>query len=407
MRDSSTPRRSGKGVRPRKPRPDFPLFPHAAGYWAKKVRGKLIYFGKWSDDPTGQRALELWAEAKDDLLAGRVPRGNKDGLTVADLVNRFLSYKLARVESGELTQPTWNEYHATCGTVVQQFGRNRLVADLDSADFEALRSTFAKTVGPVRLGKLVQISRSVFKYAFDAGLIDQPVRYGPAFTRPSKSVLRRHRAEQGPKLFSPSEIVALLEAATPTMRAFVLLACNAALGNADCGRLEFRHLDLTQKDGWGMLDYPRGKTGIARRSALWPETCRAIEAAVAVRKPPADPAHSELVFTTVRGGPWEKATSDKPVSKEFAKLCKAVGIKRKGATFYALRHTARTVLDATGDFPAIDLLMGHAREDMASVYRETIADSRLRVIAEYLRGWLWPNADEAQTDQTTALRVVG
>ena len=34
-----------------KPRPDFPLFPHQCGRWAKKVRGKFVYFSKVADDP--------------------------------------------------------------------------------------------------------------------------------------------------------------------------------------------------------------------------------------------------------------------------------------------------------------------------------------------------------------------
>ena len=51
-----TAKRNSTPVTPRskpdKPRPYFPLFAHATGYWAKKVRGKLVYFGKW-DDPEG------------------------------------------------------------------------------------------------------------------------------------------------------------------------------------------------------------------------------------------------------------------------------------------------------------------------------------------------------------------
>ncbi len=33
--------------------------------------------------------------------------------------------------------------------------------------------------------------------------------------------------------------------------------------------------------------------------------------------------------------------------------------------------------------------MGHARDDMASVYRETISDERLRAVAEHVRKWLF------------------
>ena len=62
--------------------PQFPLFPHQSGRWAKKVRRQLKYFGKVEDDPKGKKALEQWNRVKDDLIAGRTPREAQEGLIV-------------------------------------------------------------------------------------------------------------------------------------------------------------------------------------------------------------------------------------------------------------------------------------------------------------------------------------
>src|SRR3984893_7952125 len=95
-------------TKPSKPRPDFPLFPHATKRWAKKIRGKLHYFGPWSDP---QAALQKYLDQRDDLQAGRKPREKVEGLTVRDLVNRFLTSKKRLADTGEITPRTFADYH--------------------------------------------------------------------------------------------------------------------------------------------------------------------------------------------------------------------------------------------------------------------------------------------------------
>src|SRR5262245_44460424 len=170
-------------AKPSKPYPQFPLFPHATKRWAKKIRGQLHYFGPWSD-PDG--ALKKYLEQKDALHAGRKPRETSTGTTVKEMVNHFLDAKETRVDAGELSVHTWTDYKKACDLLVSAFGKGRLVADLDPDDFAKLRNQMAKKWGPHRLGKTIQCVRCVCKYAYDAGLIDRPVRYGPGFARPSK-----------------------------------------------------------------------------------------------------------------------------------------------------------------------------------------------------------------------------
>src|SRR6266581_7733230 len=100
--------------KPNKPYPDFPLTAHPAGYWCKKIRGKLHYFGPWSDPDA---ALAKYLEQKDALHAGRKPRPDTGGLTVKDAANAFLNHKKALLGAGELSPRTWEGYKVAADEV--------------------------------------------------------------------------------------------------------------------------------------------------------------------------------------------------------------------------------------------------------------------------------------------------
>ena len=371
--------------RPAKPHADYPLFPHRNGQWCKKVRGKHRFFGVW-DNPDS--ALAKWLDQKDDLLAGRTPRVSGGELTVKELCERFVSAKRDLVDSGELALRTWGEYHAGCLRLIRAPGADRLVCDLASDDFEQLRSGLTKTMGPVSLRCEVQRIRSLFKYGFDSGLIDRPVRFGSQFRAPSARVILNARQEKGLMMFESDEIHRILDVAKPQIKAMTLLGANAAFGNHDCSSLPKTALDLDA--GW--VTYPRPKTGIGRRCPLWPETADAIRTALDTHPEPKDPLDANLVFLTAYGRRWVRLNGKvwlDSLSGTFGRIQAELGLKRKGRGFYALRHSFRTVADEVRDRPAIDFIMGHKDPSMAGSYRERIDDSRLVAVTDHVRRWLF------------------
>lgn len=375
--------------KPAKPHPDFPLYLHASGQFAKKVKGRVHYFGT---DP--QAALEKWVVEKDALLAGRAPAPSGD-LTVRELVNAFLTSKKRRVEIGELKQRSWDDYDTICGRIVAMFG-NRPVADLRPADFEALRNDFAKTHGPVALSNDIGRARVVFNYGYKQDLVDRPPKYGDGFKKPSRKVLRCERLKNGKRMFQADEIRRMIDGAGVQLKAMILLGINCAFGNMDCATLPLKALDL--ENGW--VDFGRPKTGIHRRCPLWAETVAALRAAIAMRYEPQDPALAGRVFVTKYKAGWEqKKHRDDPISKECAKVLKTLGFHRPGLGFYALRHTFQTIGEKSRDKDSVRYMMGHVpgANDMDATYNEEAPDdARLLAVVNYVHAWLFAAVPAAQ-----------
>jgi integrase len=319
------------------------------------------------------------------------------------VVNAFLTAKRERVNTGELSEAMWGQYYATCDKVVDHFGRGRTVNDIQPEEFARLRASVATSVGPVTLLGFVTKTRVLFKFAYDFGLLDSPVRYGNAFDRPSRKTLRLNRAAKQPKLFAAVDVWKLINAADPQLAAMIFLGLNGGMGATDCAQLT-RPM-LASRRGW--LDFPRPKTGTLRRFPLWPETVAALCAVRTVRPEARNDTHADRVFLTRTGQPWVRFSGDEKgkrsvmdaVAWRFGKLAERTGVV---GSFYALRHTFRTVADELPDQPAINFLMGHVDNSMADSYRERIADNRLKAVTDHVRAWLW--AGRRKTHNSTRSR---
>ena len=400
MTDSSTRPSRPKREKPGKPYPGFPLYPHLSGKWAKTIRGKGYYFGRWKDP---QGALEEYEAVRDDLHAGRTPK-TKGSLTLRQLCNEYIMARRVDLEAGRLSPTTYGDYDAVCRRMLKVLGESKCVDDLGPRDFEKLYATMAKTHSLASLSREITMTRSVFKWGMENDRIQKVVKFGTSFKAPNRATKRKARAraerENGKRLFTDDEIRKLIENAPVQLKAMILLGINGGLGNSDCGNLPISALDL--KNGW--LSYPRPKSGIERRIPLWTETVEALQEVLRTRKAPHDPADANLVFVTrckqkwvryevahvkVRGKLTIKSKTDDAIATSFGKLLVELGMRRPGLTFYRLRHTFETIAGGCKDQVAVDAIMGHCDSSMAATYRHDIDDSRLRAVVDHVHVWLF------------------
>jgi integrase len=376
--------------KPAKPYPDFPLFPHRSGQWAKVVRRRTRYFGVWED---WQAALDKWLEQKDALLGGREPAANQGGMTLGELVKLCVVAKRGALQAGELAPRTLAEYCTNWKRVVELFGAEREVATLGPADFSRLRASFATSHGPVAL--TADVRRAMVLFNWGHKNYDILPKFGTSFDKPSRAVMRKARAARAKKLFLREEVLKLLKHADLKMRAMIFLGINCAFSNDDCAKLTLARLDLD--GGWHHL--PRNKTGIQRDTPLWPETVEALRAVVGDRPRASSPELEDRVFLTLFGNSFEGSQKDNPISKQMAKLMGPLGLHKKGRGFNSLRHTFKTQAKRTRDGITVEYIMGHADEasDMDDVYNEEVCPEDLKAVTDFVRAWLIPPTDSELT----------
>lgn len=144
---------STTSTRPAKPYPDFPLYAHKIGRWAKKICGRTHFLGRGG---IGKRPYAYtWQRGKTWRPARRPRRqpGVSDALTVQEMVARFLRAPALDVESRALDGRTWKEYESFGERMIRVFGGRASVQDLGLDDFLKLKATSRRPTRACRRSK--------------------------------------------------------------------------------------------------------------------------------------------------------------------------------------------------------------------------------------------------------------
>ncbi len=446
-------------MKPSKPSRDFPLFPHGNGQWAKKIKGKLHYFGPWNDpqaalakfqatgdlqdtpkftEPKAERKRPVFRKPHPDFPLfphqgtgrwAKKVRGNThyfgkveddpDGKKALDLwlaqKDDLLAGRKAQPDHGGLTvKETINRFLNDKLQLLNsnEIGQRTFDEYKATGEFVAEHFSLTRAVSGLTPDDFQELRAKMAKrwgpvrlgneiqrvrsiFRHVDELLDRPVHFGKAFKKPSAKVMRLNRAARGERDFTAEQLRDILAIANPNMKAMTLLAINGGFGNTDLGKLPTKVVNLDE----ARIYWPRTKTGIPRNVPLWPETVEAVKAVLKQDRLAVKKEHEGLLFISPRGKSYVVQNRTYGLTAEFARALKQAGIK--GHSFYDLRHTFQTVAEEARDIPAVKAIMGHSSHsnDMAAVYRQRITKERLLAVTDYLRDWLF--------GQTNSIRSAG
>ena len=352
-------------------------------YWAKKIRGKVHYFGTDYDT-----AIKEYLRQKPYLESGVSPP--LDQVTIANLLNSFLSHRKARLDAGSLSKRTYDDYVEVCDLIVGAISKQHAIATLTVEHFEAVRKGLQKaknkkSVSIKRFDIRLGYARTIFRFAaIDNRLIDRQLPFQSALASVPDKELRKHRQSKPKRSLTAEEINQVLGLADSKFKSIVLLGINGALNNSDIKTLRLDHAKAAIKSG--QLEYPRAKTHFLRVTPLWPETIEAIKAAIKDR---AKLKRPELFLDSL-GKPYSNLSGYDLISQTFYRYLKRMNLYKAGKNFGAIRTTFSNVGKEVGDDLALKALMGHS--DGSTLY-ENYADGvyveRLRKITNHVRRWLF------------------
>jgi integrase len=372
------------------------LFQHSNGQWAKKVKGKLRYFGTDLDV-----ALKRWATEKDHWLAGMVPPRVDHNPSLAELANLYLDHCKKEVLAGEVRADQPSRAKETIARLIGSVGQDARLHLITPQHWWKFREDLAIPVGrgltrcdqraASSIAADIKRIKAFINWSRRQKLLREDISPGDALNPPKKQRSRLAKSLKGNLCWTPEELREAVESADVHFKPVLLLAINCGMGVADIARLT--------RSGWRdrngeFLHCPRHKTGVDRNVWLWPETIRAVEDARKSRPKEHRQKYESCLLLTKGGLPWwriEDGTNRDLASSAMRAVKSTVGTTR---TLYDCRRTFRTVASEVCDLEAINHCMGHDGGGEGGTYLQAISDERIKAVCQHVRTWMYGEVAE-------------
>jgi integrase len=408
--------------RPIKPRPDFPLFPHSTGRWAKKISGKLHYFGPWCD-PNGayQRYLRYKESLRSDGEPGRGETGDSGKTsqlnrrikpwpgfplyahpsgqwakkirgrthyfgTDAEVAFRRYQEQKDDLDAGR-TPKTGNDYRLTvkdmvnlCLTVKASKLQSSELHLRTYKEYKRCGRRLLRVLGRERLVEdlaptdFLKLRRDMTKTLKSLSSIKADIRKMMVFFNFAYEEGYIDRAVRtGEGFRSPTASALRRERQQKDERMFQAEQIRAMLAKANpqmkamillginCafGNTDCVMLTKNKLDlEGGWVSFARPTTGVRRCCPLWSQTVEALKVVLAQESK--HPEYRNRVFIVDKRKPRANHIDDgRRISKYFRLLLDSLEIPKDSPNFYAFRHTFVTIALQARDREAVRTITGH------------------------------------------------
>lgn len=365
--------------------------------WHKMIDCKKRYIAK--PMPLGDVVAILDARINEirGVVTEKPIRLAINSTTIEDLVGIFLAHLWQRHTTGmprKLERRTYDDYVEVLDRFVELVGPDNLAIRAEPQWFTKFARSIAKKAVSSRRREIIYLT-AFFNWAgpgrHNLNFYKKPVEFGPDLVKPEESLLRAAMSQNN-DCYTPAQYMKALTAVRecPMLMAIGLLGLNAAYLPSDLTKLPINKVDLDA----GIVEFPRPKSGIERKTVLMPETVFYLRRYLAVRPQPSiEMGDAEPLFLRDDGLAFNQRIADEAAEREEAEPVRAnhtsslsgywraaTGLPTKG-----LRTTFATNADDAEDQRAVDVVMGHAAKTVRQKhYVKHFDPQRLRKIVEHV-----------------------